>query len=168
MEYIIGALIMGLICGFICSAIASSRNMNGGFWWGFWLGIIGIIIVAVRPNEQQKYQTSYATSSYSSGNSIDNYYDKERHEREIIALGGWRCNNCGKANYPYSYACVSCGHKKDEPVPTVQYSLDTPKPEEKGVLSSSADELRKWKQLLDDGIITQEDFEAKKTQLLGL
>lgn len=30
------------------------------------------------------------------------------------------------------------------------------------------DEIRKYKQLLDDGIITQEEFEAKKKQLLGL
>lgn len=34
--------------------------------------------------------------------------------------------------------------------------------------SSSADEIRKYKELLNDGIITQEEFEAKKEQLLGL
>ena len=28
-------------------------------------------------------------------------------------------------------------------------------------------ELSKWKELLDMGIITQEEFEAKKKQLLG-
>lgn len=33
---------------------------------------------------------------------------------------------------------------------------------------SSADELLKWKQLLDMGAITKEEFEAKKKQLLGL
>lgn len=33
---------------------------------------------------------------------------------------------------------------------------------------SAADEIKKFKQLLDDGIITQEDFDAKKKQLLGL
>ena len=34
--------------------------------------------------------------------------------------------------------------------------------------SSAADEIRKYKQLLDEGIITQEEFEQKKKQLLGL
>ncbi|RMC35980.1 SHOCT domain-containing protein [Lactobacillus sp. ESL0236] len=29
-------------------------------------------------------------------------------------------------------------------------------------------EIRRYKQLMDDGIITQEEFEAKKKQLLGL
>ena len=34
--------------------------------------------------------------------------------------------------------------------------------------NSSADELKKYKDLLDAGIITQEEFDAKKKQLLGL
>lgn len=35
-------------------------------------------------------------------------------------------------------------------------------------VESSADEILKFKNLLDQGIITQEEFEAKKKQLLGL
>ncbi|MBR1973017.1 MAG: SHOCT domain-containing protein [Oscillospiraceae bacterium] len=34
--------------------------------------------------------------------------------------------------------------------------------------ASSVDELRKYKQLWDDGIISEEEFQAKKKQLLGL
>lgn len=34
--------------------------------------------------------------------------------------------------------------------------------------TSAADELKKFKELLDMGIITQEEFDAKKKQLLGL
>ena len=34
--------------------------------------------------------------------------------------------------------------------------------------ASSADELKKFKELLDMGIITQEEFDAKKKELLGL
>lgn len=33
---------------------------------------------------------------------------------------------------------------------------------------SSADEIKKYKELLDMGIITQEEFDAKKKQLLGI
>lgn len=36
------------------------------------------------------------------------------------------------------------------------------------VSQSNADELKKYKELLDNGIITQEEFDAKKKQLLGL
>ncbi len=34
--------------------------------------------------------------------------------------------------------------------------------------TSNADEIKKYKELLDGGIITQEEFDAKKKQLLGL
>lgn len=34
--------------------------------------------------------------------------------------------------------------------------------------NSTADELKKFKELLDMGVITQEEFDAKKKQLLGL
>ena len=34
--------------------------------------------------------------------------------------------------------------------------------------TSAADELKKYKDLLDSGVITQEEFDAKKKQLLGL
>lgn len=34
--------------------------------------------------------------------------------------------------------------------------------------SSNAEELKKFKELLDSGVITQEEFDAKKKQLLGL
>ena len=34
--------------------------------------------------------------------------------------------------------------------------------------ADSAEEIRKYKKLLDDGIITQEEFDAKKSQLLGI
>lgn len=33
---------------------------------------------------------------------------------------------------------------------------------------SEADELMKYKELLDSGVITQEEFDAKKKQLLGV
>ena len=35
-------------------------------------------------------------------------------------------------------------------------------------VASNADELKKYKELLDGGVITQEEFDAKKKQLLGL
>lgn len=46
--------------------------------------------------------------------------------------------------------------------------------QEKGVTkeltsgTSSADEIKKFKELLDMGAITQEEFDAKKKELLGL
>ena len=36
------------------------------------------------------------------------------------------------------------------------------------ISGSDADELKKYKELLDNGVISQEEFDAKKKQLLGL
>ena len=48
------------------------------------------------------------------------------------------------------------GNKKEESAPSAGKEIDV------------ADELKKYKDLLDSGVITQEDFDAKKQQLLGL
>lgn len=40
--------------------------------------------------------------------------------------------------------------------------------EKKSVPVSTTDELKKYKELLDSGVITQEEFDAKKKQLMGL
>lgn len=50
---------------------------------------------------------------------------------------------------------------------TVQDTFDNTQVNNKSS-SDATDELRNLKSLLDDGIITQEDFDAKKKQLLGL
>lgn len=42
------------------------------------------------------------------------------------------------------------------------------KQETKANENSSADEIKKFKELLDEGILTQEEFELKKKQLLGI
>ena len=56
---------------------------------------------------------------------------------------------------------------------THNQAIDTLKSRQKELYSdistvSVADELKKFKELLDMGIITQEEFDAKKKQLLGL
>lgn len=150
MLVLLGYLILGVVCGFICESIASNRGMEGGFWWGFFLDILGVIIVALRPNDQ-----------------VSPKNESERHESEIIALGGWRCNNCGKANYPYVEECT-CGWKKGTPAPSMQRNPSISSKEKITGTESLAEEIKKYRALANDGIITQEEFEAKKKQLLGL
>ena len=50
----------------------------------------------------------------------------------------------------------------------VLQSLKAPKSAAASQQTSAADELKKFKELLDMGVITQEEFDAKKKQLLGL
>jgi len=48
-----------------------------------------------------------------------------------------------------------------------QNTARSAKPQQQGA-PGQADEIRRYKQLADDGIISQEEFEAKKKQILGL
>lgn len=60
--------------------------------------------------------------------------------------------------------CPQCGSIDLRTLSKEEYQLEI-----KGNLSfSPVDELKKYKELLDEGIITQEEFETKKKQLLGL
>ena len=156
-EYIVIYLIVGVVCGFVCMGIASSRNMSNGFWWGFWLGIIGIIIVAVRPKDTPSYQT--AGSAFTTGS----YYDKEKREEEILADNGWRCS-CGHVNFKYQSICSACNKNRSKSSEKTQPILSAGNIEEKNNIAK----IREFKGLLDEGIITQEEFEAKKKELLEL
>ena len=53
-------------------------------------------------------------------------------------------------------------------VPPQPYAPQPYAPQPVAAQPDSSAELRKFKQLLDEGVITQEEFEAKKKQLLGL
>ena len=47
-------------------------------------------------------------------------------------------------------------------------SASQPNPPQAGTVVSVVEEIRGLKALLDEGILTQEEFEAKKKQLLGI
>ena len=49
----------------------------------------------------------------------------------------------------------------------IQEKEKTTQPEKVSASTSVADELKNYKELLDSGIITQEEFDKKKKELLG-
>ena len=65
------------------------------------------------------------------------------YNQRQMQQGGWRCAKCHHVNPGYVTIC-SCGLLKTE------------------------DALIKYKQLLDSGAISEEEYEAKKKQLLGV
>jgi hypothetical protein len=92
-------------------------------------------------------------------------------DKKILAAGGWKCS-CGRVHAAYVSSC-SCGKNKYNP-PAPEPEPDCPEtvsdfPEavqDNEVANAMA--IREYKKLMDDGIITPEEFEAKKKQLLGL
>ncbi len=181
---IIGILAECLICGLICSAVASSRGMEGGFWWGFFLNVIGIIIVAVRPNDQVKNPAPVpAGSSVASDPNADYRFQCQRCGHLST---GWyqKCPHCGaegKMVKRTTEAMTASETATAEPIsraqPTNEMAEEKPaEPELRLIQGSSAEKtfsavevigyLKEYRELLDTGALTSKEFGKKKDQLL--
>lgn len=91
--------------------------------------------------------------------------DKIRGGETIIVS-----SNSGKIKFPYVYnaaefvnATLAAKEQHNASKAPQQIAANTPV-----VPQSNTDELKKYKDLLDSGVITQEEFDSKKKQLLGL
>jgi len=164
--YIIGVVIWGLIWGFATLHVNESKGYDGGFWLGFFLGFIGLIIVACKANNS--YKNDYASSILLSE------VTKESNDRRLLASGGWKCTRCGRVNPSYTGTC-GCGGTKYGIQEIKQIEPEVVKKPE--VIKESVKNqqeidnlklIKEYKDLLDSGIITQEEFNLKKKQLLGL
>ena len=141
--------------------------------------------------------TSYLGYNYSNHNSYptssSTYYGVNR----TAGPNEWKCNKCGRINPNYTGTCA-CGTSKydlEEEQRKIKEAQEEAKriaEEEKAAKeaekiaakmakeSKSAEEIKEhqeiananaikeYKKLLDEGIISPEEFDAKKKQLLGL
>ena len=87
------------------------------------------------------------------------------HNQQLLASGGWQCA-CGKVNASYVSSCA-CGRSKSGDLPAEPAPVVPEEPTEDTEIQN-AQAIREYKKLMDEGIITAEEFEAKKKQLLGL
>ncbi len=145
--YFIFALIVQIIFGIVTLKMNENKGYYGGFWWGFFLGWIGIVVIAckrenVRSNYCYNSEADRALSSYAI----------EKHNQQLMIQGGWKCAECGRTNANYVTTCV-CGISKNYKKENVS-------------AASKADEIEKFKKLLDAGAITQEEYDKKKKQIL--
>lgn len=92
------------------------------------------------------------------------------------ALGGTRIgaqvasgNADNKLNRIIDYnKCPHCNSTDVRTLSEAEFEEEKRKKSSASEMFSSADELKKYKELLDNGVISQEEFNAKKKQLLGL
>ena len=75
---------------------------------------------------------------------------------------GWKCKKCGNMNPKNSYIC-KCGLKKSENDNYVPENINI---ENERNEIDNIEIIKKYKELLDMGAITQEEFDLKKTELL--
>lgn len=172
-------IVQSIIFGFATKAVIRNKGYDDNwFWWGFCFGFIALIVACAKPQNidysfynGQPSQPTYTSYRPSYGSSLSNAADKVRNEK-LLAAGGWKCS-CGRVHEPYVSSCT-CGKSKSE-VKDAAYKkkqeaekkqVEEKKQAENMDEASKASAIKKYKELLDMGVITQEEFEAKKKQLL--
>lgn len=178
MEYLLYVVFFAVCFGFATRAIIHNKGYDENwFWWGFFFGIFALIVACAKP--QNVYYTDSNPSSQS--NNFYNYTNNGNYiseserirNRDILNAGGWQCP-CGRLNANYVSTCT-CGKSKNE-VRSIMEQKDEEKREDAEAKkqiqntdeSAKVSAIKKYKELLDEGIISQEEFETKKKQLLGL
>ena len=82
----------------------------------------------------------------------------------------WKCPDCARKGGFIKIVgenAVFCD-KDGNPLDNQENKTENPIQTSNITQTSNTEELKKYKELLDSGIITQEEFDAKKKQLLGL
>lgn len=145
------------------------------FLWcatGF-LGCVGISIISYKPKcceitvtDKRIYglnalgaKVNLPLDSVSSVESFsqDSSLSKNAFVEDYITIG----TSSGKMSF-------SSLKNQDEICKVIQNLINDRQIKANAPVQSDADELKKYKELLDNGVISQEEFDAKKKQLLGL
>ena len=146
--YLIIIGIVGSVFGIATQNIIDNKGYDEKwFWWGFFFGFLAVLVALSKP-ENHAYQSSNPTWMQSTSNTRD---------EDVLKQGGWKCT-CGRVNPSYTGTCA-CGKRKGE---KQNNSAATAEAKDK------FEDIKKYKELLDSGIITEEEFNKKKTELLGL
>ena len=151
--YIIAAIV------FFYNVYLFSASQGGTVYLILGLLFSGIIVGIAYLIKQREESTK--NSEYPNPQSVG--YNGQTAENSHAT---WTCDYCGRTNRNGIMLC-SCGKKRKVEKRKVMYPIRELERKEKYTISE-ADEIKKFKELADKGIITKEEFEAKKKQLLGL
>lgn len=118
----------------------------------------------------------------SSHDNICNRCGKGRYASPNTSIAGnntpsrntsWVCE-CGMRNSAAHSVCLKCGKVKQESVFAIKQTSTnaevTPSLENNTTsnIGNTAAQIKEFKKLLDEGLITEEEFAAKKKQILGI
>lgn len=163
MGYILAGLVWAITWGVAARAIVINKGYdfdgNKFFWLGFFFSFIPVIVAATKPQYQKQALETRTPSE-----------DRLDKQSSVLSLGGWKCS-CGRVNYSYVTTCP-CGKNKRDVLSQQQQTEENEKPSQKDAVKQAEQsipaQIREYKELFDAGILTQEEYEAKKKQLLNL
>ena len=173
--FIFWGSVLGIIWGALTQKVIKKKGYTGNwFWLGFFFGLIAFIIALAKPDANNSYhQGSINDYSNGSGRTSDtdmsghygnrllanaaNYQERRISSGNTQKEGFWRCL-CKNYNSDNIEICTFCGRKKDGTFP-----------EKNAVANNSTDnieKIKKYKELLDIGAITEDEYNEKKKALL--
>ncbi len=179
-------LMFAFLWGYVTMSIARNKGYDEKekkaewFLIGFLLGVIGVIFAACQPTASSNTSSNgYSNNSNvpSIGNgwwkcvcgdynppNVDTCICGMRKNLASSSSGTWKCS-CGRYNSSYVGTC-SCGRNKAGYLRSdVKTEKNTKKPSFEG---DGLDQLKKLKELLDMGAITQEEYDIKKKEILKI
>ena len=174
MLYFVIVFIQAIIFGFATKAVVENKGYDENwFWWGFFFGLIAFVIACAKPQNIDYFyfmnQSSQpAQTGYAERQSVNN----KNYNGKLLSGGEWKCG-CGRVHAPYVSSCT-CGVNKSEIITAEQEikqeSAQAEHTETAQIMDeiSKAAAIKKYKELMDFNIITPEEFEAKKKQLLDI
>ena len=181
--YIVVAILVRCFWGWATNKVVENKGYTDSwFIWGFLFGLIAFVVALTKEDNHSNIYSSRTALTRAS-----KAYDEEF--KTIVANGSdWYCKKCKKTNPSYVGTC-SCGNTKaannakstvstDNSGSSAQKTEDTKKNvEEVTKNTETADEikteeknvriLKQYKDLLDAGVITQQEFDNKKKQIFG-
>lgn len=146
------SVIGSAMCGIITSVINKRKGYSGGFCWGFFLGVIGIFIVTMR--------------NYKEDNDVmDRGQIEKENEKFLNERDGWECPCCNRLHGLFETICI-CGFSMNEDL----INEENEKNRETFIKAAKSEEelISKYKDMLDSGLITEEEFREKKKKILGI
>ena len=153
-------LIWGLIWGYATKSVISNRGYDEktANTWSFYGFIFGIIAFFVAFSKPQVQQPTVVNTVQRSGLDSDG---------DILKKGGWKCS-CGKVNYGYVSTCGLCRKTKEQAADEIyQREQEEQAKKAKEQEMENLKYLSEYKQLLDNGIISQEEFDKKKQLIMN-
>ena len=127
-------------------------------------GVLAKITQGFFKGDKSLYLTQISGIQIKAGTSITNGYIQ-------FTLSGGNENTRGAMSATHDENTVMYTKKNNELVKKIKLKIEELKKPIQGTItqqSSGADEILKYKNLLDSGVITQEDFDIKKKQLLNI
>lgn len=156
--YILLSVVWGIIWGVAVKKVIENKGYyDNWFWWGFFFGFIALIVALTKPECQSNNQ-------YKSSSLLSRLEEDSDMKAGEIRCNSWKCM-CGKVNPMHTGTC-DCGRGRNEVQQLKKRNDEIVSQKDKA--SSVAEEIKKYKELLDIGAITEAEFETKKKELLNL